>query len=299
MLRTCWGGEAPSASPAGTFQAPRGNPLRPEITAEVPPRCSPLGDENGVQLPWAAPTCPSQTYNRHKDRRAGRLGASSISRPGRRAGWLWNLRPERTTRRPSSPCSLSVTSDKPTRINLRQLPLSRDRGLTSRPGLPPPNRLGSTSANYHSPGTAASQADPDYPGQTDSDQPPPRTTPPGPRPHKPTRAGSQSWSHSPTRPPWTDPPVGHDSDSPCLPPRGNPCRHPAAGATPQCPHKDGALPPGPEPASKPRPGPLAPGGPDSDSASFRHPDNPCRHPAAGATPQCPHKDGALPGGPVQ
>jgi hypothetical protein len=52
---------------------------------------------------------------------------------------------------------------------------------------------------------------------------------------------------------------------------------------------------GPSPASKPLPGPPTPGGPDSDSVSFRHRDNPCRHPAAGVTPQCPHKDGAFPG----
>jgi hypothetical protein len=51
----------------------------------------------------------------------------------------------------------------PTRINSRHLPLPRDLGLTSRPGLPLPNTL---------------------------DQPPPTTTLPGPRPHKPTRATS-------------------------------------------------------------------------------------------------------------
>jgi hypothetical protein len=50
-------------SPKRTYQAPCCKPLvatpsRPEITAKVPPRCSPLGDENGVQSPWAAPTCP-------------------------------------------------------------------------------------------------------------------------------------------------------------------------------------------------------------------------------------------------
>jgi hypothetical protein len=80
-------------------------------------------------------------------------------------------------------------------------------------------------------------------------------------------------------------------------PRGNPCRHPAAGATPQCPHKDGALPRRPRPASKPRrPGPPTPGGLDSDPASFRHRDNSCRHPAAGGHPPVPSQGwGSLPG----
>ena len=50
-----------------------------------PPRCSPFGDENGVQFPWAAPHCTLPS-------RAGE-DASSISRAGGTPGWLWNLRP--------------------------------------------------------------------------------------------------------------------------------------------------------------------------------------------------------------
>ena len=73
-------------------------PPRHEIPAEVPPCCSPLGDENGVQLPWAAQICPKLPQS--QARRVGRPGASSYSRHGRRVWWLWNLRPGRTTRRP-------------------------------------------------------------------------------------------------------------------------------------------------------------------------------------------------------
>jgi hypothetical protein len=77
MLRTCWEAKPQAPHRPEPSKPLAATPSRPEITAEVPPRCSPLGDENGVQIPWAAPTCPSQTYNRHKARRAGRLGASS------------------------------------------------------------------------------------------------------------------------------------------------------------------------------------------------------------------------------
>jgi hypothetical protein len=138
-----------------------------------------------------------------------------------------------------------ATSVKPTRINLRQLPLSRDHSLTSRPGLPRSNRLGSTSTNYHSPGTAASQADPGYLGQTDSDQPPPTTTLPGPRPHKPTRATSQTRSHSPTRPPWGRPARRPRIGLTVPPTPGQPMPSPGHWGHPQCPHKDGALSGGP------------------------------------------------------
>ena len=144
----------------------------------------------------------------------------------------------------------TAASHDPTRTNSRQLPLPRDRGLTSRPGLPLPNTL---------------------------DQPPPTTTLPGPRPHKPTRATSakptrinlrrvplsrdrgltsrpgphlSQWSHSPTRPPWTDPPVDHDSGSPCLPPGVTHAVTRPLGPLPSALTRMGPS-PGPEPASKP------------------------------------------------
>ena len=80
-----------------------------------------------------------------------------------------------------------------------------------------------------------------------------------------------------------------------LPPPGQPMPSPGRWGHPPVPSQGWGPPRRPSPVSKPRPGPPSPGGPDLDSASFRHRDNPCRHPAAGATPQCPHKDGALPG----
>ena len=134
------------------------------------------------------------------------------------------MRPERTTRRPSSPCSLFVTSDKPTRITIRQLPLSRDRGLTSRPGLPRSNRLGSTSANYHSPGTTASQADP----------------------------GHISDMEPLSNPTTVDrPTVDHDSDSPCLPPGVTHAVTRPLGPLPSALTRMG---PSPGPAAPPPPG---------------------------------------------
>ena len=58
----------------------------------TPPRCSPFGDANGVQLPEQR-----HTSNPHILIRAGE-GASSISRAGGTPAWLWNLRPGSTGR---------------------------------------------------------------------------------------------------------------------------------------------------------------------------------------------------------
>ena len=52
---TGWNLSSPS------WQAPRGTPRGTRSQQRCQPCCSPLGDENGVQFPWAAQSCPGPT----------------------------------------------------------------------------------------------------------------------------------------------------------------------------------------------------------------------------------------------
>ena len=52
---TGWNLSSPS------WQAPRGTPRGTRSQQRCQPCCSPLGDENGVQSPWAAQSCPGPT----------------------------------------------------------------------------------------------------------------------------------------------------------------------------------------------------------------------------------------------
>ena len=100
-----------------SWQAPRGNPIAARDPSEVPPRCSPLGTQIGFNSLGQPPGTPQKppspaalpVPSSSQILRGERLGGSSFSRTGRRVGWLWNFRPERTTRRPNHPATNSQT----------------------------------------------------------------------------------------------------------------------------------------------------------------------------------------------
>ena len=78
MLRTCWGGEAPSASPAGTSQAPRGKPLvatprGPRSQRRYHPAALRLGTKMGSKSPGQPPPVP--------------LNPTTVTKPAEPDGW--------------------------------------------------------------------------------------------------------------------------------------------------------------------------------------------------------------------
>ena len=101
----------PARSPAPDRSSPARRPdHRDKQVGQARSLATPLlsdGDIMGFNSPG---------QSTHKPPSLAAASASSISRPGGTVGWLWNLRSEWTTRRPSYPSSTRTLSTSPTTI---------------------------------------------------------------------------------------------------------------------------------------------------------------------------------------